>query len=138
MKKIAVIYARSATADRSAILTQILECAKRAAEEGILIAGIFHEDGHGAKDDRPGFQRMMDFLRSRQGEKTVVLMDSPARISRKIDQYQQVQAAFDELNVECWDPIPPRDVAAFLKGVFEAMDKQRGRRAGRKATKNDK
>ncbi|MDP2581331.1 recombinase family protein [Shimia thalassica] len=125
-KQIAVIYARSATADRSAILNQILECAKRASEQGMLIADFFFETGSGVNGDRPGFQCMMEFLRSRQGEKTVVLMDSPARISRNIDYYQQVQAAFNELNVECWAPLPPRDEAAFLKGVFAAMDKQRG------------
>lgn len=136
--KLAVIYARSARANPAVILAQILECAEKAAEEGMLIAGIFQEDCVGATGDRPGLQRMMQFLRSRHGEKTVVITANPSRIARSIDQYEEIQAAFEELNVECWAPFPPRDVAEEMKALQDAINRhsaRKGRAARPKRTK---
>jgi hypothetical protein len=102
----AVIYARSASADSAAILSQILECAKIASEQGMLIAGIYHDNGCGSNCACPDFQKMMVFLRDWREGKIVVLMANPSRISRNFERLQDVHAEFEELGVQCLAPYP--------------------------------
>lgn len=102
----AVIYARSATTNPSAIQSQITECSTRATDAGLPIAGIFQDTGSGLNGDRPGLRRMMKFLRSQREKKMVVLTTDVARISRSNELHQEIQAEFEEMGVDCWYPKP--------------------------------
>ncbi len=104
--QMAVIYARSASADSASILSQILECAKIASEQGMLIAGIYHDNGCGSNCACPDFQKMMVFLRDWRERKIVVLMANPSRISRNFERLQDVHTEFEELGVQRLAPYP--------------------------------
>lgn len=106
--QMAVIYARSASANSAAILSQILECAKMASEQGMLIAGIYHDNGCGSNCACPDFQKMMEFLRDWREGKVVVLMASPSRISRNFERLMEVHSEFEEMGVQCFAPYPLR------------------------------
>ncbi|WP_027259142.1 hypothetical protein [Leisingera aquimarina] len=60
----------------------------------------------------------------------IVLTSDAARIARRFQQYQEIQAAFDEMNVECCSPLPPRDQAGMMKDLFEAVDLQQFEQTG--------
>lgn len=105
----AVIYARSATENPAGIQAQISECKDRADGAGLQVEKIFQDTGSGVKGDRPGLQSMMDFLKSRQGQKMVVITAGLSRIARCDDLSRKIRAEFANRNAACWYVNAPID-----------------------------
>lgn len=85
----AVIYVRASGAEARA--AQESECRSHAAKAGYEVAKVFIDDGSANADDRPGLTEMVAFLSKGPGK--VVVTTEPARLARRIDQYEKLIAS---------------------------------------------
>jgi site-specific DNA recombinase len=95
----AVIYTRVSTQEQAqnnwSLVTQEKECRKYCAEKGLTVKQVFTDAGRSAKttENRPEFQKMMDYCRRNKGSVQAIVVVAVSRFSR--DSASGGQALFD-------------------------------------------
>ena len=95
--KRAALYARISTADQHPE-TQLLDLRQMAAQRGYEIVGEYSDTISGAKQKRPGLDRLM--ADARRGRFEVVVVWAFDRIARSVKHFLEVLDELNHLNIE--------------------------------------
>jgi site-specific DNA recombinase len=101
--KVALIYLRVSTREQLENLSmQVQEsrCNEWCSNNGYEVAGVFHDDGVSARTvQRPAFQQMLSFIRSKKGAIGYVVVHDLSRFARNMDNQIEVMAELQSFNV---------------------------------------
>ncbi len=84
----ALVYARVSSASQVArgdgLQSQITRCEAYANFKGYTVVTHFSDDLTGRRQDRPGVEKLIDFLKANKRRRFVVLIDDISRFARRV------------------------------------------------------
>ena len=110
----ALIYVRVSSDDQirrnSANLpTQIRKCKEDSEREGLQVLKIFSDEGKSGRntEDRPEFQKLMQFCRERKNKGLTVVVSDLSRLARNIEDQAAAMTELARLELNCVPSMNP-------------------------------
>uniref|UniRef100_UPI00138DF106 recombinase family protein n=1 Tax=Gorillibacterium massiliense TaxID=1280390 RepID=UPI00138DF106 len=135
-KKQAAIYVRVSTEDQGergySLEAQIEDCLNKATEMGYRgdQVEVIADEASGAVLDRPGMNRLRDWIESREPPKTVILYD-PDRLSRKLSHQLLITEEMIKYKIALvfvnftWNNTPEGRMFYQLRGMFAEFEREK-------------
>ncbi len=127
----AVIYSRTASTPTkrnkdNGLDAQEARCREFADLKGYQVEKVFRdEDFSGCTTNRPGLQKMINFLEKDEGGKHIVIIDDISRLARRLPDHLQLRTLIDEAGGKLESPsfsFGETPASQFMETTLKAVE----------------